>query len=63
MLRTILSIILGIVAIGLGVALLNAFDWDIGALFTWAWNLVAGLIEGIADWFYENPFFRRVTES
>lgn len=63
MLRTVLSIVLGVVLIGLGIALMRVFNWDLGALLNWAWNWVTGLIGAIADFFGSNPWFQSAVSS
>ncbi len=63
MLRMILSGVGTIILIGLGIALLNAFGWDFGAVVEWAVGLFLGLVNTVADWFTENTFFQRLVHS
>ncbi len=58
--RTILMVVAAFVLIGLAVALLEVFNWDIGALFEWAWGAAMGIVNAIADLFAGNSFFQRM---
>lgn len=63
MLRGLLMIASTIVFIGLGLALLQAFNWDIGAIITWAYEGVMKLINAVADFFINLPIFQQVVSS
>lgn len=60
MFRFIMSIILTLVLIGLAVAVLRWFNWDIGAVFSWIWNLLVTIVNNIADFFVHNSFFQNL---
>lgn len=47
-----------LVVLGLLVALVIVFDGDLRAISDWAWNQVANLIGGIAEFFTNNELFR-----
>ena len=63
MIRGILSGLGAAIVIALAIALLRAFDWDIGELLTWAWEHTMELINYIADFFSGNKTFQKVVSS
>jgi len=63
MLRTILSIVVGVILLGLVIALMRVFDWDLGALLNWIWSWITGLIDGIASFFQNNSWFQKAVST
>lgn len=63
MLRGLLMIASSIVLVGVGIAVLQAFDWDIGAVITWAYEGVMGLVNGVANFLGDNPTFQKIVSS
>lgn len=63
MLRGLFMIAGAIIVAGLGIALLNAFNWDIAAVFTWAWNGISTLVSSVAEFFTGNPTFQQIVSS
>lgn len=58
---TIWQIISVLIWLGLALAILIAFDWDIIAIFSWIYNFFKDIIIRIADFFVNNDLFRRAT--
>lgn len=56
--RTVISFIVGIAVIGLCVAILRQFDWNVVAAFEWLFGLSMGAINAVADFFQGNPTFQ-----
>lgn len=56
--RTVLSFVVGLVVIGLCVAVLRVFDWNVVAAFEWLVGLGMGLVNTVADFFQGNPTFQ-----
>lgn len=63
MLRGVLGVVGGVIALGLFIALMNAFNWDLGAFVEWLWAWVTGLIGGVASFFENNSWFRDVVST
>lgn len=61
--RTVMKIFLTLVGVGLAVALLRAFNFDVFAVFTWAWDWAVNIINHIADWFSDNQAFQKATKA
>lgn len=63
MLRGILFVVGGVVALGLFIALMNAFGWDLGAFAEWVWAWITGIIGAVASFFEGNAWFRDVVST
>lgn len=63
MVKVIISALVSVVVVGLALALLRSFDWDIGELMNWAWSFVMTLVESVADFFTGNKTFQKVVSS
>lgn len=63
MVKIIISSLVSVVVIGLALALLRSFDWDIAELLNWVWGFVIGLVESVADFFTGNKTFQKVVSS
>ena len=58
-----LKLILAGVLLGILVAVLRVFDWDIFALVDWIWERITGFINAIADWLTGNKNFQQVVSA
>lgn len=61
--RFITNGLLLLVVFGLVLALLRAFDWDVFAVLTWAYDIVFFVVDSIADFFSNNQTFNEVVKS
>lgn len=55
--------LLFVVAAGLLLALLRAFNWDPFGVVSWAGNLGWSVIDWVSDLFSSNETFQKVTEA
>lgn len=56
--RTIISFIVGLLIVGLVVAVLRVFDWNVVAAFEWLIGLSMSIVNTVADFFMGNPTFQ-----
>lgn len=63
MARLLLNLAATVLVVGLAVALLITFHWDIGAIIEWAWGRTVWLIGKVADWFMAMPWFQESVSS
>ena len=63
MVRWVLNGAIAILVIGLGLALLIAFDWNVTAVTTWVWTSIIGAIQWVADWFLSAEWFQNLVAS
>lgn len=63
MARLLLNLAATVVVVGLAVALLITFDWDIARSIEWAWGRTVWLIGKVADWFMAMPWFQESVSS
>lgn len=63
MFRLVMNVVATLVVLGLTLALLITFDWDIGAVGAWAWGRTIWLIGMIADWFMTLAWFQGSVSS
>lgn len=61
--RMIMNVFWGILLIGLAMALLRAFDWDIFGIIEWIWSGASKLVTAVADFFTGNATFQKVTKA
>lgn len=57
--RMIFSAIGGILLLGLCIAILRNFDWNVGEALSWVFGLVAAAINAVADFIQQNPLFEK----
>lgn len=48
-----------VLLLGVGLAVMNAFDWDIGAVLEWATTLFIDFVNMVAGWFSSMPVFQQ----
>lgn len=58
MFRFVMNLIATLVVLGLFLALVITFNWDLGAIAEWAWGISVWVIGVIADWFMSLPIFQ-----
>ncbi len=63
MARLLLNLAATVVVVGLAVALLISFDWEIPRIIEWAWGRTVWLIGKVADWFIAMPWFQESVSS
>jgi len=63
MLRIIMQVVSGIVVVGLIIALLRVFDWDIVALIEWVFDFIFTITNKIADMFSNNDTFKNIVKK
>lgn len=61
--RIIMNIFWGILLIGLSIALLRAFNWDVFGIVNWIWNIASKIVYAVADFFSGNETFQNVTKA
>lgn len=59
----IMQIVSGVVVVGLIIALLRAFDWDVVALIEWVFNFIFTITNKIADMFSNNDTFNNIVKK
>jgi hypothetical protein len=52
-----------VAALGLLLAIMKAFGWDIFALIEWAFSWVSTVINAVADFFMGNPSFQKAVQE
>lgn len=57
--RTIIGFVVGLVVIGLCVAVLRVFDWNVVEAFQWLLGLSSLAVNTVADVFQGNPTFQK----
>lgn len=60
LLGTIIDYAVLIVVLGIIVAILSHFNWDVGAAISWAFTGIENMIFGVAHWFSKLPFFNKM---
>ena len=61
--RIIVKIFWTLILLGLGYALLRAFNWDPFSLLEWAWDWSVAIVTKVADFFTGNEAFQKVTKA
>lgn len=56
--RVIISFVMGLVIIGVCVAVLRVFDWNVVAAIEWLFGMVMGAVNAVADFVQGNPTFQ-----
>lgn len=59
----IFGVITTLILLGVGMAILRQFDWDIGAAVTWLGDQALHFINGVSDWVSSQPFFQSLFKS
>ena len=57
--KLVISFIVGIIIVGLCVAILRVFNWDFVAAIQWILGLGSTLINTVANFFQSNPTFQQ----
>lgn len=57
---SIVGLITGLIGLGIFLAVLAQFNWDLGALLTWILNAMWGFVETIKDTISGWPTFQRL---
>lgn len=63
MIKLLISAAGSVVLLGLGLALMTAFDWDLGAVLSWAWGFGNGLVGTVVEFFLKNPPFQEAVRG
>lgn len=57
---TIVDFAVAIFVLGIIVAILMHFNWDVGSAISWVFTSIENMVLGVAHWFSHLPFFNKL---